>query len=93
VGFLLLYQRDRALALKTLLAFGAYVYVSSCNIAWWGGAAFAPHVLEMVSLKRIHARLVFGEECVHDEDRKRLAERLREEIGQIFEPVVSEEQG
>jgi 1-acyl-sn-glycerol-3-phosphate acyltransferase len=62
-------------------------------VCWWGGAAFAPHVLEMGSLRRIHARVVFGEECVHDEDRKRLAERLREEIGQIFEPVVSEEQG
>ncbi len=40
VGFLPLYQRDRALALKALLAFAAYVYVSSCNIAWWGGASF-----------------------------------------------------
>ncbi len=45
VGLVPLYQRDRALALKALLAFGAYVYVSSCNIAWWGGASFGARYL------------------------------------------------
>lgn len=27
------------------LAFGAHVYVSSCNIAWWGGASFGARCL------------------------------------------------
>jgi 1-acyl-sn-glycerol-3-phosphate acyltransferase len=60
-------------------------------VCWWGGVPFSPHALECAGLKRIHAKVVFGSERIHDTDRKRLANKLRAEILAIFEPVVVEE--
>ena len=44
VGFVPLFQRDRSLAFKALLALAAHAYVSSCNIAWWAGGGFRRRV-------------------------------------------------
>lgn len=60
-------------------------------VCWWGGVPFSPHALECAALERIHAKVVFGNERIHDADRKHLAYRLRAEIQEIFEPVVVEE--
>lgn len=60
-------------------------------VCWWGGVAFGPHAREFAGLKRIHARIAFGEEAIHDADRKQLARRLREAMLEKFEPVVVEE--
>lgn len=60
-------------------------------VCWWGGVPFSPHALEFASLNRIHAKVVFGEERIHYPDRKRLADRLRAEIQEIFEPVIVED--
>jgi 1-acyl-sn-glycerol-3-phosphate acyltransferase len=60
-------------------------------VCWWGGAPFSPHALECAGLKRIHAKVIFGSERIHDTDRKRLANKLRAEILAMFEPVVVEE--
>lgn len=59
-------------------------------VCWWGGAPFSPHALECAGLKRIHAKVRFGDVRIHDTDRKRLANKLRAEILAIFEPVVEE---
>ncbi len=45
LGFIPLYRRSRALALPLALTFAAHVYVSSCNIAWWGGSSFGARYL------------------------------------------------
>ncbi len=45
LGFIPLYRRNRFLAVPLILAFIAHVYVSSCNIAWWGGASFGARYL------------------------------------------------
>ncbi len=51
LGFVPLFRRDRLLALSSLATLAAHVYVSSCNIAWWGGAAFgARYVLSSLPL-------------------------------------------
>ena len=60
-------------------------------VCWWGGAPFSPHAFELASLDRIYAKVVFGQERMHDADRKRLAQRLQNEIERIFDPVVIEE--
>jgi hypothetical protein len=45
VGFVPLFLHDRRLALASLVTLGAHVYVSSCNIAWWGGASYGARYL------------------------------------------------
>ena len=61
-------------------------------VCWWGGMDFSPHALELAKLPRIHARLTFGSERIHDLDRKVLAKRLRNVMLEQFEPVVEEEE-
>lgn len=60
------------------------------GVCWWGGMAFGPHLLNLLSIPRIRARVVFGDQQISDSDRKRLAARLRETLLAIFEPTVQE---
>ncbi len=62
-------------------------------VCWWGGMEFSPHALCFATLRSVRAKVVFGEELIHDDDRKRLAQRLRAAVLQRFEPVVEEEEG
>jgi 1-acyl-sn-glycerol-3-phosphate acyltransferase len=50
------------------------------DVAWWGEAALLPHLLGLFRLRRIEATIDFAAEPIVDEDRKRLAERLREAV-------------
>lgn len=59
-------------------------------VCWWGGMDFSPHAVNLATLRQIEAKLVFGDRQLHDTDRKRLAERLRAEVLERFEPVVHE---
>jgi len=61
-------------------------------VCWWGGMDFSPHAREFARLRRVHARVVFGNERIHDVDRKELARRLRTAMLAQFEPVVDEEE-
>lgn len=57
-------------------------------VAWWGGMTFVPHLLRLLQLPRIEAHVHFDPEPIVDEDRKRLAERLRARVASHFEPLV-----
>lgn len=61
-------------------------------VSWWGGMPFSPHAWDLAKLRRIRAKVVFGETVIHDGDRKRLAERLHAAVLDNFEPVIDEEQ-
>lgn len=50
------------------------------SVCWWGDMDFVPHLISLFRLPRIEASLAFGTEPVVEADRKRLAERLREEV-------------
>jgi 1-acyl-sn-glycerol-3-phosphate acyltransferase len=54
------------------------------SVAWWGESSLVPHLLGLFRLKRIEATVDFAPEPVIDEDRKRLAERLREAVGRLM---------
>jgi 1-acyl-sn-glycerol-3-phosphate acyltransferase len=62
------------------------------SVGWWGEMPLGPHLQEFLALPWIEAPLVFGERACADEDRKRLAERLREAVVERFEPLVSREE-
>ncbi|HEX2251928.1 MAG TPA: lysophospholipid acyltransferase family protein [Thermoanaerobaculia bacterium] len=51
-------------------------------VAWTGGAPLLPHVLRLLTLPGFTGRLDFGSEPVVETDRKRLAHRLREAMGE-----------
>lgn len=50
------------------------------SVAWWGERSLVPHLLDLFRLKRIEASVDFAPEPVIDEDRKRLAARLRDAV-------------
>ncbi len=49
---------------------------------------FGSHLLELLGLPRIQARLSFGEEPIQERDRKVLARRLQYAVEERFQPVV-----
>lgn len=61
-------------------------------VCWWGDMPLPGHLLGLLALPAIDARVTFGSEAVADPDRKRLADRLHEEVTRRFVPVVDLEE-
>ena len=61
-------------------------------ICWWGGMPLLPHLLGLFRLPGGEVLLDFGAEPIAEEDRKILAERLRQDVLSRFRPVVGEEE-
>ena len=59
-------------------------------VCWWGGMPFGPHLLELLSIRRIRAKVVFGDQQLTDSDRKLLASRLHAAVLEKFEPTAQE---
>lgn len=57
-------------------------------VCWWGNMPFAPHVWRLAQLRRIEAKVRFGERPLRDDDRKDLARRLQERVDSLFQPIV-----
>lgn len=57
-------------------------------VTWWGEMPLVPHVRALARLDRVDASIAFGEEPLHDEDRKELAEHLHRAISGAFRPMV-----
>jgi len=57
------------------------------SVCWWGDMEFMPHLFNLFKLPGFSASITFGPEPVSGNDRKVLAERLRELIHQQHVPV------
>jgi len=57
-------------------------------VCWWGDMAFVPHLLGLLALERVRARLVFAPDPVRASDRKLLAEKLWQAVDRIFIPIA-----
>ncbi len=57
------------------------------SVAWWGSMSFFRHLIRMLQLSRIQARVQFGSEPVSGDDRKVLAGELRSEVAASFVPL------
>jgi 1-acyl-sn-glycerol-3-phosphate acyltransferase len=55
-------------------------------VVWWGDQDLWPHLRRLLLQPPFHARVEYGREPVEDEDRKRLAERLRQAMEKRFVP-------
>ncbi|MFN7947703.1 MAG: 1-acyl-sn-glycerol-3-phosphate acyltransferase [Blastocatellia bacterium] len=60
-------------------------------ICWWGEMTFAPHLFELLQLRRFEAIVTFGAVTMQLDDRKLLAARLQEAVQRIFIPVTARE--
>lgn len=58
------------------------------SVCWWGTMEFAPHLVRLLGLAHIDARLTFGERAVTSGDRKDLAARLEAAVAEAFVPVT-----
>jgi len=59
------------------------------SVCWWGDMTFAPHVLKLLELPEVAARVTFAASPVQDDDRKRLARKLHAAVDAVFTPIVS----
>ncbi len=57
-------------------------------VCWWGDMGFSTHVFNLLKVPRFEAEIVFGEDTVLEEDRKKLAQELHARISRLFTPVV-----
>lgn len=58
-------------------------------VCWWGDMELPGHLWELLKLPGFRAVVVFGDQRIQDDDRKRLAERLWQAVDSLFTPVVS----
>lgn len=59
-------------------------------VCWWGDMDFFPHLLGLLRLPGVRARITFGAEPVRHQDRKILAIHLRDAMLRHFESVSPE---
>jgi len=58
------------------------------TVCWWGDVTFGPHFLELLTLRRVRARVSFHSSPVTEGDRGRLGDRLRAALEERFVPVT-----
>lgn len=58
------------------------------SVCWWGDMTFGRHLLSLLGVRRIDARVTFGPDRILEDDRKVLAEHLRRAVEACFDPVV-----
>ena len=56
-------------------------------VSWWGDMPFAPHLLELLRLPYIEARVSFGEQPIRANCRKDLAQKLHQAVSSRFVPM------
>jgi 1-acyl-sn-glycerol-3-phosphate acyltransferase len=60
-------------------------------VCWWGDATFGPHIMRLLTLRRIHATIAFAQEPVVAHERSALATRLHAKLEQTFTPIPAAE--
>jgi len=62
------------------------------SVCWWGDMTLPPHLWHLLSMRGFRATVVFGDEPIRDQDRKRLADSLQAAVADRFTPVVDMEE-
>ena len=57
-------------------------------VCWWDEKTFGEHLWHLFQLKEYTAIITFGEEPIHNPDRKILARELREKVREKYVPVI-----
>ena len=56
-------------------------------VSWWGDAPLHTHLFRLAKETSITAEITFGQNILHDSDRKRLAEKLHQKMSDQFKPM------
>lgn len=56
-------------------------------VSWWGDAPMHTHLFRLAKEKSITAEITFGQNTLHDSDRKRLAKKLHRKMSDQFKPM------
>ncbi len=59
---------------------------ASKAVCWWGEMPFGPHVLGLLGLRGVRARVAFGAQTVKSSDRKELARKLWQGVSVAITP-------
>lgn len=59
------------------------------TICWWGDAPFGPHARRLLTIDRFEATIAFSPTALVDDDRKRLADRLHDEVARLADLAAS----
>lgn len=63
-------------------------YPADVSVCWWGEEMpILPHLIKMISNRKVVAEVVFGGDTVSSDNRKELAQRLEDKVKKIFVPV------
>ncbi len=57
------------------------------TVCWWGDMTFAPHFLNLLTLRRVRATIAFAEAPVVADDRATLAAGLHSALHRVFTPI------
>lgn len=61
------------------------------SVCWWGDMTFGDHLFNLFKIPRTQVTVTFGSEKIQDNNRKVLAQKLRDAILKQFIPVVKSE--
>lgn len=61
------------------------------SVCWWNDTPFFLHFFELLKMRGFKAKINFGNASIQDNDRKRLAEKLRRQVQHLFEPIIEKE--
>ncbi len=61
---------------------------ASQAVCWWEDVSFAAHLFRLFQMREFTAIIHFGEAAVQSNNRKKLAQTLREKISENFVPVL-----
>jgi len=59
------------------------------TVCWWGDTPLHTHLFNLAKQKNVKASITFGDNVLHDGDRKVLAEKLYNEMNTMFTPVTT----
>lgn len=56
-------------------------------VNWWKDVSMFEHLLDLAKLSAIQASITFGDQKIHENDRKILADKLHYHVNQLFKPM------
>lgn len=57
------------------------------SVSWWGDSQLNDHIVNLAKQNKINATIRFGDNVVHESDRKILSKKLHQEVSNLFIPM------
>lgn len=57
------------------------------TVCWWGDSMLHTHLFNLAREQNIEATITFGDNVIHDNDRKILSVKLQKKVNELFQPM------